>query len=184
MKKNDSIQQATFAGGCFWCTEAIFKRVKGVTSVVPGYAGGDTENPSYEEVSSGSTGHAEAVQLTFEPSTVSFDKLLDIFFATHDPTSLNRQGADVGTQYRSAIFYHNGSQKNDALEKKKEIEKKYSDPVVTEIAPYSNFYSAEKYHINYYDSNRNYPYCTAIIDPKITKLFKNFENEIKEEYKK
>ena len=176
---------ATFGGGCFWCTEAIFKRLKGVNSVLPGYSGGDAENPSYQEVSSGATGHTEAIQLTFDPAIIPYAKLLDVFWATHDPTTINQQGADVGTQYRSAIFYHNDGQKKLALQSKRALEKskKYKDPIVTEIVPYSNFYQAEDYHQNYYDTNRAYPYCRAVIDPKIQKLLKEFSKDVKDEYR-
>ncbi len=179
------LETATFAGGCFWCTEAVFKRIKGVQSVLPGYAGGTMENPSYEEVSSGSTEHAEAIQVKFDPSVISYEQLLTVFFAAHDPTTLNRQGSDSGTQYRSAIFYHSDDQKNAALEAKDalEKEKKYENPIVTEIVPFTHFYEAEEYHKDYYDSNRYAPYCMLVIDPKIHKLMKHFKDEIKEEFK-
>ncbi len=175
---------ATLAGGCFWCTEAVFKRVKGVGSVTSGYSGGEMKDPSYSLVSRGDTGHAEAIQITFDPKVISFEKLLDVFFATHDPTTLNRQGADVGTQYRSVIFYHNDEQKKAALSEieKLEKEKKYNDPIVTEVVSYKNFYPAEDYHKEYYEKNRSAPYCQVIIDPKIQKLLKNFKEEVKEEY--
>ena len=142
---NKTQEKATFAGGCFWCTEAIFKRLKGVKSVTSGYSGGETENPAYEEVGSGKTGHAESIQITFDPQTISYEKLLEIFFALHDPTTLNRQGADVGPEYRSAIFYHDEKQKHTAQKVKEGIEKsgKYKDPVVTEIVPFKNFYEAD-----------------------------------------
>lgn len=178
-------QVATFAGGCFWCTEAIFKRIKGVKTVIPGYAGGKIKNPSYEKVKSGITGHAEAIQITFDPSVISYEKLLDVFWATHDPTSLNKQDYDIGTQYRSVIFYHTSEQKEVVLASKERLEKekKFTGQIVTEIVPYEAFYKAEDYHMDYYDKNRSYPYCTVIIDPKIKKLMKNFVTEIKEEYK-
>ncbi len=178
-------ETATFAGGCFWCTEAVFKRLKGVTSVMPGYTGGDTDNPSYEEVSGGTTGHAEAIQVTFDPSIISFDQLLDVFFVTHDPTTLNRQGNDIGTQYRSAIFYNDDKQKKAVIAKKGKLEqeKKYSDPIVTEIVQYKNFFAADEDHKDYYDNNRIAPYCMFVIDPKIRKLMKDFKGEVKEEYK-
>lgn len=181
-----STETATFAGGNFWCTEAIFKRLKGVHSVMPGYAGGDTENPSYQDVSGGATGHAEAVQITYDPAVISYKKLLAVFLATHDPTTLNQQGADIGTQYRSMIFYHSNEQKKLALQSKRELEKakKHKDPVVTEIVPYSVFYTAEEYHRNYFDNNRSYPYCRVIIDPKIQKLLKEFDTDVKDEYKR
>lgn len=176
------METATLAGGCFWCTEAIFKRLKGVTKVTPGYSGGE-EKPSYESVSRGSTGHAEAIQIEFDPSVISFEKLLEVFFHLHDPTTLNRQGNDVGTQYRSVIFYHNEAQKETAEKVRKEIEESgmYSKPIVTEIVPNENFYEAEDYHKDYYAKNQNAPYCQVIIDPKITKLYKEFKNEVKEE---
>lgn len=179
------VEKATFSNGCFWCTEAVFKRLKGITTVISGYTGGKKENPSYEQVSSGATGHAEAIQITFDPSIISYDKLLDVFFATHDPTTLDRQGADVGTQYRSAIFYHSEKQKEEAEKKINELtgNKTYNGPIVTEVVPFSQFYKAEEFHQNYYDANRSYPYCQVIIDPKVRKLLKEFSNEVKEEYK-
>lgn len=172
---------ATFAGGCFWCTEAIFKRLKGVISVRPGYAGGQAENPTYEQVSSGKTGHAEAIQIKFDPTVISFYKLLDVFWATHDPTTLNRQGADIGTQYRSVIFYHNENQKLAAEKSLRELEKsgKFSSPIVTKIEPFTNFYPAESYHQNYYETHKDAPYCQIVIDPKIQKLLYQFSDIIK-----
>jgi len=173
---------ATLAGGCFWCTEAIFKRLKGVDSTVPGYAGGSVENPTYELVCSGTTGHAEAIQIEFNPKIISFEKLLYVFFKLHDPTTLNQQGGDVGTQYRSAIFYHNDTQKQQALDSKNKIEKSgaYKDKIVTEIVPFSNFYEAENYHKDYFDNNRSQSYCQIVIDPKIQKLSKEFGTMIQE----
>src|SRR6266487_6970837 len=175
---------ATLAGGCFWCTEAIFKRLKGVTSVTSGYAASKVENPSYEQVCSGRTGAAEAIQLTFDPSIISYDKLLEIFWHTHDPTTLNRQGNDVGTQYRSAIFYRNDEQKQLALASKEALEKSgaYKNPIVTEIVHFTNFYPAEDYHKDYYDNNRTQGYCMYVIDPKVKKLLKEYSNVVKEEY--
>jgi len=183
--ESHNLQTATFAGGCFWCTEAVFKRLKGVTTVKSGYTGGEVDNPSYEQVSSGQTGHAEAIQISFDPILISYDKLLDVFFATHDPTTLNQQGNDQGTQYRSAIFYHDDKQKKDAENTihKLEEEKKFSDPIVTAIAPFEKFYESEDYHKDYYDKNTSAPYCRFVIDPKIQKLMKNFKEEVKEEYK-
>ncbi len=174
---------ATLAGGCFWCTEAIFKRLKGVTAVVSGYAASQVENPSYEEVCSGRTGAAEAVQVTYDPSVIPYDKLLEIFWHVHDPTTLNRQGNDIGTQYRSAIFYHTDEQKHIALTSKEAIEKSdtYNKPVVTEIVPFTNFYPAEDYHEEYYDRNRSQPYCLFVIDPKVQKLLKEYRNVVKDE---
>lgn len=183
---NEDLETATLANGCFWCTEAIFKRLKGVESVTSGYTGGQRENPSYEQVSTGATGHAECLQVKFDPGIISYDTILDIFFATHDPTELNRQGNDVGTQYRSAIFYHNDEQKKIAEEKIKKLteDKKYEDPIVTEVSPFENFYSAENYHKDYYDTNRNINmYCRVVIDPKVKKLLTQFNDKVKEEYK-
>lgn len=177
------LDTATLASGCFWCTEAIFDRLKGVTSVVSGYAASQVENPSYEAVCSGRTGAAEAVQITYDPSVISYDKLLDIFWHVHDPTTLNRQGNDIGTQYRSAIFYHNEEQHHTALASKAALEKSgtYKKPIVTEIAPFTNFYPAEDYHTEYYDRNRSQPYCMFVIDPKVQKLLKEYRSEVKEE---
>ena len=184
MKK---LEVATFAGGCFWCTEAVFKRLKGVTSVTSGYANGKMENPSYQDVSTGETDAAEAIQITFDPSIISYNKLLEVFWATHDPTSLNRQGGDVGTQYRSAIFYMNEEQKKLAIASRNKMEKsgEMEDRIVTEIKPLKKFYTAEEYHQNYYERNRyTNPYCTLVINPKIKKLLTKFGSEVKEEYKK
>ncbi|OGD89470.1 peptide-methionine (S)-S-oxide reductase [Candidatus Curtissbacteria bacterium RIFCSPLOWO2_02_FULL_40_11] len=175
------LDTATLAGGCFWCTEAIFKRIKGVSKVISGYSGGRTENPNYDQVSQGSTGHAESIQLEFDPEIISYEKLLEVFFHLHDPTTLNRQGNDVGPQYRSAIFYHSDEQKKIAQKIKAKIkkEKVYAAPIVTEILPYQNFFKAKESHQNYYDSNRNQPYCQVIIDPKIKKLMKEFKTVVK-----
>ncbi len=177
-------EKATFASGCFWCTEAVFKRLKGVTSAVSGYAGGDINNPSYEVVSSRKSGHAEAIQVTFDPQIISYDKLLDVFWATHNPTTLNQQGNDMGPQYRSVIFYHSETQKKLAENSKKHLEEseKYKDPIVTKIAPFTNFFRAERYHQDYYDRNKDYPYCQFVIDPQIRKLYKDFKKTVKEEY--
>jgi peptide-methionine (S)-S-oxide reductase len=174
---------ATLAGGCFWCTEAIFNRLKGVTSVVPGYAASQVENPSYEEVCTGRTGAAEAIQITYDPSIITYETLLEIFWHTHDPTTLNRQGNDVGTQYRSAIFYQNEEQKQSALASKAALEKSgaYKKPVVTEIVPFTNFYPAEDYHKDYYDRNRSQGYCMFVIDPKVKKLLNEYKNVVKDE---
>jgi peptide-methionine (S)-S-oxide reductase len=176
---------ATFAAGCFWCTEAIFKRLKGVTAVASGYAGGAMENPSYENVSTGSTGHAEAIQITFTPTVISYAKLLEVFFATHDPTTKNQQGADIGTQYRSVIFYHSEDQKDKAEQMIRQLEKEhtYKQPIVTEVVPYSDFFSAEEYHQDFYEKNQLYPYCTVVINPKLKKLMEEFRSDVKEEYK-
>lgn len=176
---------ATLAGGCFWCTEAIFKRLKGVEGVVSGYAGGVIKDPSYEQVSTGSTGHAEAIQINFDPNVLPYKKLLEIFFHLHDPTTLNRQGADEGTQYRSVIFYHDHKQRKIAEKVRDEIASsgEFRDPIVTEIVPFESFYPAEEYHQNYYESNKNQGYCSYVIGPKIQKLLKEYSNEVKEEYK-
>lgn len=176
-------ETATLATGCFWCTEAIFSRLKGVQSVVSGYASSKVANPSYQAVCSGRTGAAEAVQITFDPSVITYDKLLEIFWHVHDPTTLNRQGNDVGTQYRSGIYYHNDEQKNIALASKEAIDKSgsYRNSVVTEILPFTNFYPAEDYHQEYYDNNPYQPYCMAVIDPKVRKLLKEYRNDLKEE---
>jgi peptide-methionine (S)-S-oxide reductase len=181
-----SLETATLAGGCFWCTEAIFKRLKGVENVVAGYSGGARENPTYEQVSSETTGHAEAIQVEFDPKIIPFEKLLEIFFHLHDPTTLNRQGNDVGTQYRSVIFYHDEAQKETALKVRDEIAEEgiWKDPILTEIVPFEVFYPAEEYHQNYYDNNKNQGYCSYVIGPKIQKLLKEFSKEVKDEYKK
>lgn len=181
MKKKENQEITTFAGGCFWCTEAIFRRLKGVVEVTSGYSGGKTENPSYEQVSSGVTGHAEVVQIKFNPMEITYLKLIEVFFKIHDPTSLNRQAADVGTQYRSAIFYHNQEQKNTALEFIKTLEgsEEFNQKIVTELVPYSTFYPAEKYHKDYYEKNRGAVYCKLVIDPKIQKLYKDFRGIVK-----
>jgi len=172
---------ATFAGGCFWCTEAIFDQVKGVISVVSGYSGGHVKNPSYREVTRGTTGHAEAIQVTFDPSVISYTELLEIFFKTHDPTTLNRQGADVGTQYRSAIFYHSDEQKKAAEEIIRELnrEKIWKDPIVTEVSAYSKFYEAEDYHQEYFSNNPQQGYCRIVIQPKVEKFEKIFKDKLK-----
>ena len=175
------MEKATFAGGCFWCTEAIFKRVKGVTTVMSGYSGGEMDRPDYETVSGGQTGHAEAIQVEFDPSIISYEKLVEIFFHLHDPTTLNRQGNDVGTQYRSVIFYHSDAQKETSEKVKKQIEDEhvYQSPIITEIIPFENFYKAEEYHQNFYENNPEYGYCKVIIDPKIKKLLREYKDSVK-----
>jgi len=186
MNDQTSKAYATFAGGCFWCTEAVFQRLLGVKTVVSGYANGEITNPKYEDVSTGNTGFAESVQLTFDPTVVSYEKLLEIFWATHDPTSLNRQGGDVGTQYRSAIFYKTDQEKKLALASKEHEEKggHISGNIMTEISPLKNFYTAEQYHQNYYNQNQgSNPYCSLVIAPKIKKLLDKFNQEVKAEYK-
>jgi peptide-methionine (S)-S-oxide reductase len=178
---NTQLQLATFGNGCFWCTEAIFQNVDGVEKVESGYSGGKVKNPTYKEVCSGLTGHAEVIQITYDPKKVTYDELLEIFWKTHDPTTLNRQGNDVGTQYRSAIFYHNDQQKKLAEEYKKKLSevKAFDAPIVTEITPYSSFYKAEDYHQNYYNLNGNAPYCSYIIQPKVEKFKKVFKDKLK-----
>ncbi|HZA06758.1 MAG TPA: peptide-methionine (S)-S-oxide reductase MsrA [Nitrososphaeraceae archaeon] len=182
---NDKTEIATIASGCFWCTEAIFKRLKGVKSVLSGYGGGTVKNPSYDQVCTGKTGHAESVQIEFDPKVIPFKKILEIFWHTHNPTTLNRQGNDVGTQYRSVVFYHDKTQKEIAERVKKEIEKNgvYKDPIVTEITPFKNFYVAEDYHKNYYEEHQDAPYCDFVIDPKIRKLLQQYGDDVKDEYK-
>lgn len=183
--KNNRLETATFATGCFWCSEAIFARLKGVKSVLPGYSGGNVQNPTYEQVCTGRTAHAESIQIEFDPMVISFEELLDVFWHTHDPTSLNRQGNDIGTQYRSAIFYHDEKQKEIAEKSKKEIQSKgvYKNPIVTEIVPFNKFYVAEDYHKNYYEQHQDAPYCRVVIDPKIHKLLKQYgDNLVREEY--
>lgn len=175
----------TFAGGCFWCTEAIFRRLIGVSQVESGYSGGTTENPSYDQVSMGNTGHAEAIQITFDPARISYETLVEIFFSLHDPTTRNQQGNDIGTQYRSAIFYHSKMQHDSAEKIKTKIEESgyYKNPIVTEIVPFTNFYKAEEYHQSYYERNKSYPYCSVVIDPKIKKLLQKYTSFVKQEYK-
>jgi peptide-methionine (S)-S-oxide reductase len=174
-------ETATFGGGCFWCTEAIFERVKGVQEVISGYSGGTVANPDYKMVTSGRTGHAEVVQITFDPEVVSYLELLEIFFKTHDPTTLNRQGADVGTQYRSIILYHNEEQAELARQIIQDLdaEQIWSDPIVTQLEPFSAFYSAEKYHQEYYENNPNQGYCRLVITPKVEKFEKIFREKLK-----
>ena len=161
---------ATLGGGCFWCTEAVFEQLKGVEKLESGYSGGKVPNPSYQQVCTGMTGHAEVSQITFDPDVLSFEDLLKVFFTVHDPTTLNRQGADVGTQYRSAIFFQSEKQKLAAEKSKVEAQKEYSNPIVTQIQPLSVFYKAEDYHQDYFDNNQNAPYCTMVIRPKLNKL--------------
>jgi peptide-methionine (S)-S-oxide reductase len=179
---NNMMEIATLANGCFWCSEAIFSRLKGVKSVLPGYTGGKVENPSYDEVCREKTGHAEAAQIEFNPAVISFEKLLDVFWHTHDPTTLNRQGNDVGTQYRSAIFCHNEEQRESAERSKRELGKRgvFKDPIVTEIIPFEKFYVAEDYHKEYYEQHQDAPYCKFVIDPKIHKLLNRYGKDLKE----
>lgn len=166
------LKKATFAGGCFWCTEAVFKRLKGVEEVVAGYAGGHTEDPTSERVHSGTTGHAETIQVSYDPKKITYEDLLYVFFRTHDPTTLNRQGADVGTEYRSVVFYENKEQKKLAEKAKKIAQKEYKKTVVTQIEPLDNFYSANEHHQDFYEKNPGSMYCKLVIDPKIKKLEK------------
>ncbi|MER3426789.1 MAG: peptide-methionine (S)-S-oxide reductase [Pyrinomonas sp.] len=172
---------ATLAGGCFWCLEAVFCEVRGVEQVVSGYTGGYVPHPTYQQVCTGATGHAEAVQITFDPRQVSYRELLEVFFAIHDPTTLNRQGADIGTQYRSAIFYHSPEQHRIAQEVIAELEraKVWPDPIVTEVVPASEFYRAEEYHQEYFRRNSQQPYCRAVVAPKVAKLRANFRRLLK-----
>ena len=184
--KTESMNQlelATFGNGCFWCTEAIFEQLKGVSKVESGYAGGEVKNPSYKEVCNGTTGHAEVIRLTYDPQVISFRELLDVFFDTHDPTTLNRQGADVGTQYRSAIFYHNDEQKADAEQMIADLkkEKVFDDAIVTEVTAINNYYVAETYHQDYYNNNKNQGYCRMVINPKLEKFVKKYRSKLKSE---
>lgn len=178
----NATETATFGTGCFWCTEAIFKELNGVISVMPGYSGGHTMNPSYKDVCSGETGHAECTQIVFDPSVISYDELLEVFFKVHDPTSLNRQGNDVGTQYRSVIFYHNDEQKRLAEKYKTELDRSgaWDKPIVTQIAPMEKFYPAENYHHDYYAYNKDKnPYCSFVVRPKLEKFRKVFKEKLK-----
>lgn len=173
-------QIATVGGGCFWCTEAIFREIKGVTKVVSGYAGGNVPGkPTYREVCSGLTGHAEVIQITFDSDLISYKEILTIFMTTHDPTTLNRQGADVGTQYRSVIFYHSESQKETATELLQELQVYFDNPIVTEISEAPLFFEAEEYHQNYYEQNKEQSYCSFVITPKLQKLRKLFADKLK-----
>lgn len=173
---------ATFGNGCFWCTEAIFQELKGVSKAVSGYMGGETKDPTYKEVCSGTTGHAEVLQITYDPSVITFDELLEVFWKTHDPTTLNRQGNDVGTQYRSAVFYHNDEQRKLATEYKTKLDASgaWSDPIVTEITEASIFYPAEDYHQEYFSLNGSQPYCNFVIRPKVEKFKKVFKDKLKD----
>lgn len=178
---NDNFETATLAAGCFWCVEAVFDDLEGVTDVVSGYSGGHKENPTYAEVCTGETGHAEVVQITFDPKIISYDDILRVFFTIHDPTTLNRQGNDVGTQYRSAIFYHNPEQKRTAEEIRDEIAAAgiYDDPIVTEITPFNRFWPAEDYHQEYFANNPNQPYCAAVVAPKVAKFRRKYAARLK-----
>jgi peptide-methionine (S)-S-oxide reductase len=174
-------QVATLAGGCFWCLEAVFEQLRGVTKVMSGYSGGHVQNPSYEAVCTGATGHAEVTQVTFDPDQISYRDLLGVFFVIHDPTTLNRQGGDAGTQYRSAIFYHDHEQQRTAEELIRELEAEhvFDDPIVTKVEPLTAFYPAEEYHREYYRRNPNQPYCRAVIAPKVAKLRSKYLEKLK-----
>jgi len=180
-QNNKKMEIATFGSGCFWCSEAIFEKLKGVESVESGYSGGHDTNPTYTEVCKGTTGHAEVIQIKFNPDIISYKDLLEVFWQTHDPTTLNRQGADVGTQYRSVIFYHNQQQKQLAIEYKKKLDDAgiYNKPIVTEISEFSKFYKAEDYHQDYYENNKAQSYCSFVITPKLDKFKKVFKDKIK-----
>ena len=173
---------AVFAGGCFWCTEAVFQRVKGVNEVISGYTGGNIKNPAYREITTGRTGHAEAIMVKYDADQITYRELLEIFFATHNPTTLNQQGADRGTQYRSAIFYINEQQKEDAVNYIKYLDKEgfFDNPIVTEVSKLDVFYNAEQYHQNYYNQNSDQGYCQFVINPKLSKLRANFAHKLKE----
>lgn len=181
MNVENNMEVATFAGGCFWCTEAVFTELKGVEKVVSGYTGGMIKNPSYKEICTGTTGHAEAIQIIFDPKEIAFEDLLEVFFGTHDPTTLNRQGADVGTQYRSEIFYHSQEQKDKAEDYIKfiENEKLYNKPIVTKVSSAVVFYEAEEYHQDYYAENSQQGYCQMVIAPKLEKLRKYYKSKLK-----
>jgi peptide-methionine (S)-S-oxide reductase len=180
VEKND-VQMATFAAGCFWCVEAVFQQLEGVEKVVSGYSGGTLDNPTYEEVCTGTTGHAEACQITYDPRKISYDELLEVFWKTHDPTTTNRQGSDVGTQYRSVVFYHNEEQKRlaEGYKAKLEAERIWTRPIVTEIVRFEKFWPAEGYHQNYFNNNPGKGYCMLVINPKIEKFRKVFKDRLK-----
>ena len=183
LTSNVPLDTATFGAGCFWCVEAVFQKLEGVASVSSGYSGGQTKNPSYEDVCSGATGHAEVCQIAYDPKKILYDELLEAFWMSHDPTTMNQQGADVGTQYRSAIFYHNEKQKElaEAYKKKLNDEHAFESPVITEISPFKEFYKAENYHQNYYNENSNKPYCMLVIRPKLDKFEKVFKAKLKKD---
>ncbi len=180
-KMSNKLEIATLANGCFWCTEAIFQRLEGVESVKSGYSGGTIKNPAYREVTSGRTGHAEVIQIEFNPSIITFQEILDVFFSTHDPTTLNKQGYDKGTQYRSGIFYHSEEQKNVSEEFIKNLNeaKVFESPIVTEVTKFDAFYEAEEYHQNYYNNNKTQGYCMAVINPKLEKFIKKYKAKLK-----
>jgi peptide-methionine (S)-S-oxide reductase len=182
MQKNDSSAVAIFGGGCFWCTEAVFQQINGVIKVESGYAGGQVKNPSYREICTGTTGHAEVIKIFYDPKQITFAELVYVHFRTHDPTTLNRQGADQGTQYRSVVFYQNEAEKDAAFQVKRETEdaRVWQNPIVTEITAFTNYYPAETYHQNYYNQNRSQGYCVYVIDPKMEKLRKDLKDKLKE----
>ncbi|WP_246085417.1 peptide-methionine (S)-S-oxide reductase MsrA [Solitalea koreensis] len=181
MIKEKITDTVTFGAGCFWCVEAIFQQLKGVISVTSGYSGGSIQNPTYKEICTGTTGHAEVAQIVYDPKVISFPELLEAFWSSHDPTTMNRQGADIGTQYRSVIFYHNSEQKELSEKYKKELNASgaFKNPVITEIAPFAKFYKAEDYHQNYFNSNGDAPYCQFVIAPKLEKFKKVFHDKLK-----
>jgi len=182
-KMSNKLETATLANGCFWCTEAIFQRLKGVESVTSGYSGGTIKNPAYREVTTGRTGHAEVIQIQFNPSIITFQEILDVFFSTHNPTTLNQQGYDKGTQYRSAIFYHSEEQKNSSEEFIKNLNEAevFESPIVTEVTEFDSFYEAEEYHQNYYNNNKTQGYCMAVINPKLEKFIIKYKAKLKEQ---
>ena len=181
LMETKNLDTATFGGGCFWCVEAVYQQLNGVVSVASGYSGGQRANPTYEQVCSGATGHAEVIQIVYDTTKISFDELLQVFWTVHDPTTLNRQGADVGTQYRSVVFYHNEYQKEttESYIEKLNTEHAFNNPVVTEVSPFTAFYKAEDYHQNYYNDNQNQPYCSMVIQPKVEKFKKVFGDKLK-----
>lgn len=181
LEKQNEMEVATFGNGCFWCTEAIFQNLNGVESVVSGYSGGHVDNPSYREVCNGTTGHAEVIQIEYDPQVISYDELLEVFWMTHDPTTPNRQGNDIGPQYRSAVFYHNEEQKEKALKYKQKLNEAgaFNNPIVTEVTAFDKFYAADDYHQNYYNLNGSQPYCNYVIKPKLEKFEKVFKDKLK-----
>lgn len=179
MENSNGIETAVFGGGCFWCTEAIFQNLKGVVSVLPGYSGGIVINPSYEQVCSGTSGHAEVTKIDFDPSIISYEVLLEVFFATHDPTTLNKQGNDEGEQYRSVIFYTSSEQKETAEKYITEHKAEFSSPIVTQVVPFDKFYEAENYHQNYFERNKDKAYCQVVINPKLEKFKSKFNRLLK-----
>ncbi len=180
-KNSEKLETATFGAGCFWCVEAAFQTLEGVESTISGYSGGHVKNPAYREVCNGTTGHAEVIQIKYDPAKISFETLLEAFWGSHDPTTLNQQGNDIGTQYRSVIFYHNDKQKELAEGYKKKLNESgaFAKPIVTEISPYTNFYKAEDYHQNYFNANGDQPYCSFVIQPKLEKFKKVFKDKLK-----